>query len=376
MIISLNTTILLIVIFISPHCTNNTIDDSLKDKIRGVIFDGPAQPPITKEMIENIAASNAKWVAATPEAFTYKNSLQIKSFLRTGQWYGETIEGSFKVVNYAKELGLKVMLKPHIAFIWDLSGWDEPKNINFENETDRKKYYDNLNEHTSTLENKIKGSWRGDFEVSHPDDWIIWEKQYEKFILECALLADSARMDLFCIGTELDKAASQRTNFWRKLIQKTRSIFKGQLTYCANWNNFKNIAFWDDLDYIGISAYFPISNEKSPSYEDAMAGWKPYATELENFHKKYRKPILFTELGYKSTEYAGSKPWLEYTENKADFATQANLYQATFATFWRKAWFKGIFMWKWYYAGNGGPTSFSPQNKPALDVMSNWYKIN
>ena len=144
---SLNITILLTLVFISTNCPSTTIDDSLKGKatgkIKGVIFDGPGEPPITKEMVENILPSNAKWIAVIPEAFTYKNTLKVKSFLRPrGQWYGETIEGSFKVVRFAKELGFKVMLKPHMRIIWDLSGWDEQKNIDFKIDADRKKYSD------------------------------------------------------------------------------------------------------------------------------------------------------------------------------------------------------------------------------------------
>ena len=326
-------------------------------------------------MVQGVLSSNAKWIATAPEAFTYRNTLKVKSFFRTG-WYGETIEGSFKALSFAKEFGFKVMLKPHMGITWDLSGWDKPKDIDFNNAADRKKYLDQRKEYISTLENKTKGSWRGDFEVKNPDDWIIWEKGYEKFILDCAQLADSAQIDLFCIGTELDKVAIQRQNFWRNLMRKVRNVYHGELTYCANWDNYKSIEFWDDLDFIGISAYFPISDKRSPSYNEAMAGWRPFAIELENFQKKYLKPVLFAEVGYKSTEYAGSKPWLDYTDNKVDYKAQSNLYQATFNSFWHKEWFKGIFIWKWFYTGNGGPTSFSPQNKPALDIISSWYKKN
>jgi len=365
---SLHTAISLILI--STNCANNATDDPLKEKIRGVIFDGPAQPPITKEMVENVQSSNAKWVATTPEAFIYKNTLRVKSFLSTDQWYGETIEGSLKVVSFAKQFGLKVMLKPHIALSWDFSGWSEYENIDLRLEADRKK----IEKYISTLENKAKGSWRGDFEIKNPEDWAIWESEYEKFILDCAQLADSAQIELFCAGTELDNVAIQRTSFWRRLIKKIRSIYKGQVTYCANWNNYQKIKFWDELDYIGISAYFPVSEKQSPSVDDALNGWKPHLVEIENFQKKYSKPVLFAELGFKSTEYAGIKPWMEYTNHTVNFDAQANLYEATFRNFWRKEWFKGIFIWKWYYAGNGGLTSYSPQSKPALEIIKHWYQ--
>jgi len=45
---------------------------------------------------------------------------------------------------------------------------------------------------------------------------------------------------------------------WKKLIQNIRKIYSGQLTYAANFDNYQNIAFWEDLDVMGINAYFKL----------------------------------------------------------------------------------------------------------------------
>jgi hypothetical protein len=56
---------------------------------------------------------------------------------------------------------------------------------------------------------------------------------------------------------------------------------------------------------------------------------------------------------------------------------QATAYRALFETFWNEPWFAGGFLWKWFdsHAERGGPdnTRFTPQNKPAEEVIREWY---
>lgn len=44
---------------------------------------------------------------------------------------------------------------------------------------------------------------------------------------------------------------------------------------------------------------------------------------------------------------------------------QSRCYQAIFETFWSKAWFYGLYWWKWYSDGD-----FTPRRKPAERVLS------
>jgi len=49
-----------------------------------------------------------------------------------------------------------------------------------------------------------------------------------------------------------------------KLIKKIREVYRGKLTYAAEGINAKNIEFWDALDYIGIDAYFALTDKINP----------------------------------------------------------------------------------------------------------------
>lgn len=96
-------------------------------------------------------------------------------------------------------------------------------------------------------------------------------------------------------------------NRWIQLIKKTRSQFKGQLTYAANFDNYQEVDFWEHLDFIGINAYFPLRevmplplNERKVK-RAFVKSWTAIFDDIEAFQRKKGisdKPILFTELGY------------------------------------------------------------------------------
>ena len=88
-------------------------------------------------------------------------------------------------------------------------------------------------------------------------------------------IAIQNKIELFCIGTELNISVVKREKFWRKLIQNIRSRYNGKLSYCSNWDRYEEVGFWEELDYIGISAYFPLCEEINPTKESLMEAWKP-----------------------------------------------------------------------------------------------------
>ena len=155
------------------------------------------------------------------------------------------------------------------------------------------------------------------------------------------------------------------------------------MIYAANWDSeYKEIKFWDELDFVGIQAYFPLSNVINPATQDLETQWKPIVNELESFHNKVNKPIIFTEIGYKSTSDAAIKPWewpsrFDLLNKELSHETQVNCYNAFFNTFWNIEWFHGVHFWEWYPKHNksGGMKNygFTPQNKPAQKIISNWF---
>ncbi|MFK7798962.1 MAG: hypothetical protein AB8E82_16030 [Aureispira sp.] len=116
----------------------------------------------------------------------------------------------------------------------------------------------------------------------------------------------------------INKRRAQYLIAWKKLIKKVRSVYRGKLTYAANFDNYQEVAFWKQLDFIGINAYFSL-RDASTTFEDSSQlkaqlkkGWDKVFGEIQSYTKSKGvkdKPLLFTELGYISRENATIEPW-------------------------------------------------------------------
>lgn len=106
---------------------------------------------------------------------------------------------------------------------------------------------------------------------------------------------------------------------WRDIIANTRTHYNGAITMAANHDSYQDISFWDDLDFIGINAYFklrtvtrnPISNDSI--YLEIVDGWEKVFEEIDEFkstNKLKNKPIFFTEIGYTKKEHSTVNPWM------------------------------------------------------------------
>lgn len=312
------------------------------EKIDGVSFVSPARKFPATHLASIKTAVGADWVAVSPFAFTYQHSPELH-FNSQMQWWGERIAGVHTIINYAHQHNYKVMLKPQV---WMMSGWV------------------------------------GDFEPKTASDWQIWEENYENYILSFAKIADSMQVALFCIGTEYRIAAKQRPQYWRKLCKKVKAIYKGPITYAANWDNYENINFWDELDYIGVDAYFPLVDAPTPTVAALVKAWQPRVQKLKKISEQYQRPILFTEYGYMSCDYTAWQNW-ENENNKANLRVnsqaQSNAFEALYQSLWHKDFFAGGFIWKWYpnyeKAGGSSNKDYTPQNKACEKVIKSYYEM-
>lgn len=221
-----------------------------------------------------------------------------------------------------------------------------------------------------------EGNTRSDIGFNSEEKWKEWFSNYSRFIIHYAKMAEEEGADFFCVGTELTFASTMKAYWTNLIIPDVRNIFRGQITYAANWDEYANIDFWEDLDYIGIDSYFPLSNQDNPSLEDLKEGWKKWLLEIEMVQRRVNKPVLMTEAGYSSIDSAARKPWEETTQGKPNAELQAACYRALLETFWDKPWFFGVYWWNWNtYPRSGGLNNkyFTPQNKPALDLVKLWY---
>jgi len=194
-----------------------------------------------------------------------------------------------------------------------------------------------------------------------------------------AAIAQETNAALFCIGTELEKFVISRPAYWNVLIQEIKKVYKGKLTYAANWDEFKRVPFWRELDCIGIDAYFPVTDKKTPTVEEFEAGWQPHKIEIQKTQKKFNTPVLFTEYGYRSIDFTGKKPWdSKRITGSINLLAQKNGLQAIHNQFWKEDWFAGGFIWKWFHkhieVGGENNNRFTPQNKPAQDLLKKLYQ--
>jgi arabinogalactan endo-1,4-beta-galactosidase len=164
---------------------------------------------------------------------------------------------------------------------------------------------------------------------------------------------------------------------WRRIISETRGIFAGPITYASNHEGEETtIRWWDALDYIGVDAYYPLTNQNDPTLSDLRAAWLTPTLALENLSRQYNRPIIITEIGYQSVDGANQHPWEWQTGGTVDIQEQADCYQAALEIFWRRPWLRGIYWWYWSADPNqGGPsdTDYTPHGKPAEIILKNYY---
>jgi len=290
------------------------------------------------EGLAAIKAIGGEWVAVVPYGFSRKGDPHFYYFgnqreKRSFQWWGETPEGIAESIRMARAQGLKIMLKPHV--------W-------------------------------LQGGSHLDLAFEREADWQTFEADYSRYVLDFARLADSLQVELFCITTELDRFAIARPAFWNRLIGQVRQIYKGPLTYAANWDRYTDIPFWNQLDLVGVDAYFPLSDAPNPSPQDLVRGWRRPLRELRAFSGRTGKPILFTEFGYRACAEGARRPWESETPCVPAPELQDKAYTALLEAVWPQAWFAGGFAWKWFLEEDHRGRErdqYSPQGRPALQVL-------
>jgi hypothetical protein len=235
----------------------------------------------------------------------------------------------------ARSLGLRVALKPHV----------------------------NIND----------GTWRG---LITPTDPSAWWASYNAMIDHYADLARQGGASLLVVGTEL-KSMSPDTARWRDLIAGVRSRFQGQLTYAASSKEFDHVNFWDALDYIGVDAYFALTNKIGDTTSNLVWHWTSWGwkSQLVNESFSWGKPVLFTEIGYRSTPDTALHPGFHGNSGDADFAAQQRAYEAFYQAFQNEGWFAGVYWWRWSAElgkPQGWEEDYPPLDKPAEQTMKFW----
>ncbi|HKX33365.1 MAG TPA: hypothetical protein VJ302_37150, partial [Blastocatellia bacterium] len=290
-----------------------------------------------------LAATGANWAAVLVTQYVANGSANVIAPEPSGQ-KTPTDASLIVAIQDLRGKGMRVMLKPHV--------------------------------------DSIDGTWRGQFTPSNVDAWF---QSYTTFIVHYAQLAQQQGVQAFCMGTEfvtLSGAANRAR--WLNVISAVRAVYSGTLTYAANAtypaDEFTTVSFWDALDVMGLDAYFTLTNQNNPTAAALVSAWTSNANgenivaTLQNFSNSRGKPVIFTELGYKSVDGANTRPWDFGLSGAQDLNEQRDCYEAAF-TVWsaQSSWMRGIFWWAWPVpAPASGDIDYNPRGKPADTVLRSW----
>jgi hypothetical protein len=300
------------------------------------------QPAPTKAVLQGLRALYHVDTVTLFVVWTQENAVSTE--IRPGDQTAPT-ENVVEAIRSARAAGLRVILRPYV--------------------------------------DRDDGGWRGYLQPSSLDRWFA---SYERFILTFAALAQREKVSGFVVGSEMASLSAQAPH-WRSLVQKVRGQFKGFLTYQANWDEAERVTWWDRLDVISISAYYPLTQNANYSTSDLVRGWRHYLKpglgvvnwfdRIENLSLRYRRPLMFGEIGYRTVAGTATKPWEVGPLGPSRTQDQTRAYSAALRVWYRVPWFRG-FQW-WYVSPQASLLDgrMGADHRPAastLGVLSRWYR--
>jgi hypothetical protein len=210
----------------------------------------------------------------------------------------------------------------------------------------------------------IGSQWRGDLDFAGPRlaDFFV---NYRAYLRDMAQLVKSADADRLYIGSELQSLVTNRKArpFWKEVIQAARLSLptRVKLSYAANYDSAGEVPFWDELDEIGVDAYFELTTRAEaagpgkPSLGVIKERWKAPLEEMRKLSNRHERPVVFSEWGVVPFDQTTVRPWDWEPTSKEDFQEQLDAYQATLEVVKpERDWLKGVVFWHWAMPGNEG----------------------
>jgi len=291
--------------------------------------------------LDEIAELGATWVSITPFG-TMDDLRDTEVCPEVEKPLAENLGAVREVISQAQTRGLSVLLVPHV-FVWS-------------------------------------GEWRGLIEPGSDAGWRAWFESYERFVLLWAKVAAETDSDGFSVGVEF-LSSSQRYGWrWKELIARVRQVYPGPITYSANWDEVEHVAFWDDVDWIGLNAFQPLSDRPGATPAQLTAGARRFAADMAQIARMHDRPLVLCEMGFKKMRDPAVRPW-EWPEamdaSAADPDAQATAYRALLAGFVPEPHFAGLFVWKYFSDPwdwtQEEPFGFSPRGEVGEEVLRDWF---
>jgi hypothetical protein len=245
------------------------------------------------------------------------------------------------------------------------------------------------------------GTWSGRI---HPTNAGIFFQNYKQIMLGYAALAKDKGVDTLYLSNEMKSMVvdPRYTGYWTDIIQSIRKVFPGKISLNStiddgnglSGSEVMNIPFADRLDFIGVSLYIPLTNKGDPTVEDLVKAWYrnrdgvDIIESLKNINKRYGKPVMISEIAYRSIRGANTRPSDMNGKGVVDFQEQANLFEALMRVLTKERgdWLMGVSIWAWFtdldpsaelpakgYTILFGEQGSTIQNKPAEKLLTDWF---
>lgn len=215
------------------------------------------------------------------------------------------------------------------------------------------------------------GTWRAhinffDIDVPCEPKWCNWFASYTEFQLHYARIAEKTGCEMFLPGCEM-VMAERRESQWRALIGDIRKEYHGILAYNTDKYQEDHVTWWDCVDMISSSGYYPAQD------------WEKELDRIEKVVRKFQKPFFFAEVGCMSVEGASKVPNDWSIKARIHPQEQAFWYENMFRAVQKRDWVQGTVIWSWSdrlypkerALSMGGYDIFG---KPAADLVERVYK--
>ncbi len=218
--------------------------------------------------------------------------------------------------------------------------------------------------------NCANGEWRAyinffDEDVPCEPKWSRWFDSYTKFQLHYAGIAEECGCEMFIAGCEM-VMSERREQEWRRLISDIRQVYHGPVSYNTDKYQEHNVKWWDCVDVISASGYYPIGD------------WENQLDRIEAVVKKFGKPFFFAEAGCMSVEGSSLVPNDWHMAGRAAPGEQQAWFETMLAACAKRPWIEGVAFWSWgaglYPEGSAlERTDYEIYGKPAEQTVRRYF---
>lgn len=217
------------------------------------------------------------------------------------------------------------------------------------------------------------GYWRAyirffDNPVPVEPGWEAWFESWNAHVCRVADMAEANRADMLCVGCEM-VGTDHREREWRGLIDLVRQRYHGPITYNCDKYQEDRIAWWDAVDVISSSGYYPV---------DAL---DENLERIQGVSQRAGRPFMFMECGCPSRMQSQYRPndWRFGGETSQD--AQAQWYEAFTDALRRHPFVRGTGWWDWpatgLYPAETGPDDdgYCTYGKRANGILERFSKL-